>query len=195
MDFFKRRTQGNQVKIENQLKSIDEKMEKLFQTKKRIVDLYACGELEKDGYTSKNLEYDNELNRLKGEKGELLKKIPLLHKKEVIDVSIEQYCDNAKTRFERCIDFETKRRFILDYIEKIIYENGKVEIHGSVPIKLKAYEDENQNTELAKIEFCIKRYSYENKVYLKKYLILELKDLETFSVNLYIYQIFLYRFY
>jgi hypothetical protein len=154
MDFFKRRAEATQTRIERQLKEIEIKTEKLSQTKKLIIDLYASGELERDAYITKNLEYDNELNKLKGEKEDLLKKIPLLHKKEIIDMSIKQYCDNAKTRFDRVIDFDTKRQFILDYVEKIVYQNNKVEIHGSVPIKLKAYEE--SNSELAKIEFCIK---------------------------------------
>jgi hypothetical protein len=154
MDFFKRRAEATQTRIEKQLKEIEVKTEKLSQTKKRIIDLYASGELEKDAYITKNLEYDNELNRLKGEKEDLLKKIPLLHKKQIIDMSIKQYCDNAKTRFDRATDFDTKRQFILDYIEKIVYNNEKVEIHGSVPIKLKTYEE--SDSELARIEFCIK---------------------------------------
>lgn len=171
MDFFKRRIQANQVKIEKQLKAIDQKIHKLTESKKRIVELYALGELERDSYTTKNLEYDNEVNKLKIEKVELMRKIPLLHKKQILDVSIKQYCDNAKTRFERCTDFETRRQFILDYIEKIIYENERVEIHGSVPIKLKANKD--TDTELAKIEFYIKgtltRSRFENHLNNKKY--------------------------
>lgn len=155
MDFFKRRTQATQSRIEKQLRHIDEKTEKLATAKKRVVDLYATGEIEKDTYITKSLEYDNELNKIKLERAGLTKQIPLLHKKQVIDVSIQQFCETARVRFEKCSDFETKRQFILDHIEKIIYLDEKIEIHGSVPVKLRAYEDGEQ-TELAKIEFCIK---------------------------------------
>lgn len=156
MDFFKRRTQANQIRIEKQLKDIEVKNEKLTEAKTRIIDLYANDEIEKGAYITKNLEYDNELNRLKIEKKELINKIPLLHKKEIIDMSIKQYCNNAKLRFQKAKDFETKRQFVLDYIEKIVYLKGKVELHGHIPVKLKMYDDKNQNTELAKIEFCIR---------------------------------------
>lgn len=87
---------------------------------------------------------------------ELINKIPLLHKKEIIDTSMRQYCDGAGIKFEKATNFEIKRQFLQEYIEKIVYWNDKVELHGSVPVKLKVYEGKETNTELAKIEFCIK---------------------------------------
>ncbi|MEK7500366.1 MAG: hypothetical protein AAB649_07250 [Patescibacteria group bacterium] len=128
----------------------------MIEAKRRLLELYTSGELERDDYINKNLEYDNETNRLKIEKVELIKRIPLLHKKEVIDTSIQQYCEGARIRFEKCTDFETKRQFLLDYVDKVVYWNEKVELHGFVPIKLKVYEGKEETTQLAKIEFCIK---------------------------------------
>lgn len=64
--------------------------------------------------------------------------------------------ESARVRFDRCHDFETKRKFFLDYVEKIVFTNDKVQLYGSVPVKLKAYDDRDQPTQLAKIEFCIK---------------------------------------
>lgn len=104
----------------------------------------------------KNLDFDNDLNRLRIERKELIAKIPLLHKKEVIDTSIKQYCESAKVRFEKCDDFETKRQFLLDHIKKVVYWDEEIELHGSVPVKLKVYEGKEQDIEMAKIEFCIK---------------------------------------
>lgn len=156
MDFFKRRIQATQLKLEKQLKDVEKKTQKTNDTKRRILDLYTSGEIERDLYVKRSLECDNELNVLKGGRVELIKRIPLLHKQEVIDVSIKQYCEMLKIKFEKCLDFETKRQFLMEYIEKIVYWNDKVELHGSVPVKLKTYEDRGQTTELAKIEFCIK---------------------------------------
>lgn len=145
-----------QLKIERTLKKTDKQIETATEAKKRILELYASGELEKDEYVKKSFEYDNELNRLKAEREELIKQVPLLHKKEVVDVSIKQFVESAKVRFEQLHDFDTKRKFFLDYVEQITFLNNKVQIHGSVPVKLKAYDDKNQTTQLAKIEFCIK---------------------------------------
>jgi hypothetical protein len=87
---------------------------------------------------------------------ELIKRVPLLHKKEVVDVSIKQFCETARAKFERGEDFESKRQFLLEYVEKIVYWNEKIEFHGSVPIKLKVYDKGEEKTEIAKIDFCIK---------------------------------------
>lgn len=38
---------------------------------------------------------------------------------------------------------------------KIIYSNDEVTVCGSVPVKLKAYEDPDQHTEVSKIDFNI----------------------------------------
>lgn len=32
----------------------------------------------------------------------------------------------------------------------------KVELHGNIPVKIKVYDGKETNTELTKIEFCIK---------------------------------------
>lgn len=59
-------------------------------------------------------------------------------------------------RFKKYTNFDTKRQFPQDYISKVVYWDNKVELHGFVPVKLKVYEGRETNTELAKIEFCIK---------------------------------------
>lgn len=156
MEFFKRRAQATLLRLEKQLKIVELKTKKVIEAKKRMLDLYTSGEIERDAYVLKNLEYDNELNKLKIERTQWIAQIPLLHKKEIVDVSIKQYCETAKIRFEKCTDFETKRQFLLDYVGKIVYWNEKVEFHGNVPVQLKVYEDRQQKTELAKLEFCIK---------------------------------------
>lgn len=144
------------LRIEGRLKKTDKQIDVATEAKKRVLNLYASGELEKEEYVKRSFDYDNELNRLNGEREELLKQIPLLHKKEVVDVGIKQYAESARVRFEQCHDFENMRRFFLDYVEKIVFTNDKVQLHGSVPVKLKAYDDRDQPTQLAKIEFCIK---------------------------------------
>lgn len=136
------------------MKRIDELIKDIALKKKRVIDLYASGTLEQRGYIEKNLEYDNEENKLKAERTDLTKRIPLLHKTEVVDTSIKQYCEAAKTRLNRCNDFDARRKFVLDYIERIVYCNDNVSIYGSVPVRLKSYE-KDQPTESSKIEFKI----------------------------------------
>lgn len=51
---------------------------------------------------------------------------------------------------EKCSDFDSKRQFLLDYVEKIVYVNEDVAIYGSLPLLLNAPEEEQ-----GKLEFRI----------------------------------------
>lgn len=59
-------------------------------------------------------------------------------------------------RFAKCSDFDSKRQFVLDYVDKIIYWNEKVELHGSIPVSLKIYERKKETMQSGALEFCIK---------------------------------------
>ncbi len=155
MGFFKEENQTVQLKLESQLKEMDQKIIQFGNEKRRIVDLYASGDLERDPYVEKSLGYDNEINKLKMERKELIKQIPLLHKTEVVNTSIQQFCQNAKLLFEKLNSFESKRQFLLDHIEKIVFFDDETTVVGSVPVRLKAYDDPDQPTEVSKIEFRI----------------------------------------
>jgi hypothetical protein len=65
MDFFRGKTQAAQLRVERRLKRIDELIKENTLKKKRVIDLYASGTLNQNGYVEKNLEYDNEENKLK----------------------------------------------------------------------------------------------------------------------------------
>jgi hypothetical protein len=56
-----------------------------------------------------------------------------LHQKS-IDAAIRQFCQTARARFEKAVDFDAKRRLLLDHVEKIIYERYRVVVIGSVPV-------------------------------------------------------------
>ncbi len=154
MDFFRGKTQVAQLRVERRLKRIDKLIKNIALKKERVIDLYASGTLEQQGYIEKNLEYDNEENKLKAERDDLTKRIPLLHKTEVVDASVKQYCETMKMRLNKSLDFDAKRKFVLDYIGKIVYSEDRITLYGSVPVKLKSY-DKNQPTEVSKIDFRI----------------------------------------
>jgi hypothetical protein len=81
--------------------------------------------------------------------------MPGLHRRDIIESSLEQYCTNLKTRIEKSSDFDSKRQLLLDYIEKIVFVKETVEIHGSVSILLDAYRDHDQTSESGKIKFVL----------------------------------------
>jgi len=104
---------------------------------------------------NENLTLDKKLHKLQLKRIKVIASIPLLHKKEVVDLNVRQFCDSAKAQFEKCANFESKRQFLLEHIEKVTYLKYGVTIHGSAPIKLRAYEDPDQTSEVSKIPFQI----------------------------------------
>jgi len=156
MDFFKRRTQTNQARQQRQLDETEEGIRRNAESRARILDLYTSGQIDKNTYIKKCVLCDEEFNLLKLKKMELLKQIPLIHRKEVVETSVEQYCESARIRLQKCTDFDTKRQFLLDYVKKIVYWNDRLEIHGTIPVELKAQRDGKQETEIVRLEFQIK---------------------------------------
>jgi len=56
-------------------------------------------------------------------------------------------------RFAHCFNFDTKRQFLLDHVEKAIYHRYKVTVTGSVPIKTQT--SDGRESETRKLPFCI----------------------------------------
>ncbi len=86
-----------------------------------------------------------------------MKQIPLLHKKELVDVSLAQYCESTKEQFKTLKDFESRRQFLLDHIDRVIVAKNSISIYGYVPVRLKVYEDPDQPNGAGKIWFCIEK--------------------------------------
>jgi hypothetical protein len=110
----------------------------------RIVDIYASGDLPRETYVAKNLAYDAEAAKLRMQVAELNSRIPLLRKRSVVQASITAFCQSAEARLNACTDFDSKRQFLLEYIDKIVYRAGTVSLHGAVPIKLAPHEHPHQ---------------------------------------------------
>jgi site-specific DNA recombinase len=102
--------------------------------KKRIIEVYASGNLSKDAYIARNRAYDAEAMELKRQKAELMQSTPLLDQQDAVAAGITQFCENVRTRLKRCRDFASKRQFLLDHVEKVTFIDDKVTIHGSVAL-------------------------------------------------------------
>jgi site-specific DNA recombinase len=135
----------NKLKIDKEVKSIDQKIKDIDVKKNRLIDLYASGDLAKEEYLKRIVQYDTEAQLLEGKKNELLRRVPVAHKPEAIDAALKAYCERAKVRFEQCNDFATKRQFLLDFIARVTYRNDRVTVAGRIPVGA------------AEIEFEIKR--------------------------------------
>lgn len=148
IDIFKKDGRASQLKLQKDLKKLNEKMKDISVSKKRILDLYASGSIDKNEYSKRSLIYDEEIGKLANDKVELIKQIPLLQKHSVIELSIVQYCDEIRLRLNRCKDFETFRQFFLEFVDHIVYYKTLIELHGYIPIKTEDGSD-------VKIEYII----------------------------------------
>lgn len=151
MDLFKTRRPIS--RLEKELTKLEKAMKALGARKQRVMDVYAGGDLAKEEYVAKSREYDNEILFLTKRKMAILEQIPLFRKTQLVDMAIQQYCEAVKLRYKKCVDFETKRQFLLDYVEKVVYWNDKIAVHGSVPVNIKP--DRGREIETSKIEFQI----------------------------------------
>jgi hypothetical protein len=141
MDFFKTEAGVHRQNIKNEIKEIDQAVCEIARKKRRILDLYASEQFPRAEYIKKSLAYDEET-------------IPLLNETAVIDQSIREYCEGARSRYEKCVDFDTTRQFLLDYVEKIVFLNDAVALYGSVPVRVRAGDGA---TRVNWLRFCIVR--------------------------------------
>jgi hypothetical protein len=57
------------------------------------------------------------------------------HHENFVNASTRQFCANANARFQACGDFDGKRQFLVDHVERVIYNRYKVTVVGSVPVQ------------------------------------------------------------
>jgi site-specific DNA recombinase len=161
MDFFKKDYRADQKKVEWKLTRLNKREKEIEKEKKRTMDAYVAGQITQQEYVDRNVKLDQELLKMKNKRNELFLTIPLLHKKEVVDMSMRQFCENAKMRLEKCHDYESRQKFLHDHIEKVIFQKDKVTLIGSVPIK-------TSDNEGGRIPFKIKDDFDKRKFHKKK---------------------------
>jgi hypothetical protein len=139
--------------IANNLMTLAREIQKAEERKRQLIDLYASGVLSEAVYVDGNVALDQELHALKHKKQEFTRGLPLLHT-ESVDLSIQQFCGAARARFERCTTFEDKRQFLVDFIERVVYDRYRVSVIGSVSIKTQIHN--SQEIETRKLSFCLR---------------------------------------
>jgi site-specific DNA recombinase len=165
MDFFREDARAAELRLEKEVKAIGGRLEALHEQKRRIIDLYASGDLSRDGYVEKNRELDGMIETLNARSKELEDSTVLLRKAGAIDTAIAQYCEGVRVRLNKChSDPASMRAFMLHYVEKIVYVNDKVSLHGRVPIRYEQGDDVQTNT----LAFCIESEITREERYLEK---------------------------
>jgi hypothetical protein len=139
------------VTISPELRAVHGRREALQAQKRRVIDIYATGDLSRDGYVEKNRELDGIAETLDARRRELEDHAALLQKSGEIDAGISEWCEAARMRFNRCRDAADTRQFLLHHVEKVVHFKDKVSLHGSIPIK----QGFGADAEVHKLAFCI----------------------------------------
>ena len=133
LDYFKEDASEAQARAEEEQRSVENRLAALREQKRRIIDVYASGDLLRETYVEKNRELDAEMEVLRERSKELLV-ARMRYDTAVIDAALVQYCAGAGNRFEHCSDFASTRQFLLDYVEKIVLSPDGITIVGRVPL-------------------------------------------------------------
>jgi len=154
VDFIIQKKSVTQEKVEKQLRQIERKMRKVSETKHRVLDLYADGELDKVEYSKKCTEYDNQIFKLDAEHATITQLLPALQQDDVIKDAMKTYCQAAYAGYIGCIDQKSTREFMMKFIDKIVIDKEAFEIHGQIPIE--NLTDNHEVSEINQIPFAIK---------------------------------------
>jgi hypothetical protein len=59
---------------------------------------------------------------------------------DFVDASIRQFSATGNARLQACTDFDTKRQFLKDHVERVIFNRYQITITGFVPVRLASGE-------------------------------------------------------
>ncbi|MAF14120.1 MAG: hypothetical protein CMI53_04495, partial [Parcubacteria group bacterium] len=137
IDILKSKKNETITALKKKLDKMNSQLENLEIKKKRILDLYADGVLNKESYIQKIGEIDLEFSRLNGIKKELKNKKSLIASRKEVRSSVSDFCKLARRKFDK-LDKKAKIQFIKNIIDEIIiFKNNsskKLIIRGIIPI-------------------------------------------------------------
>ncbi len=140
---------------QERLGGIEMTISNLMNLKKRVIELYANGKIDQAEYRKRCRAHDEEIAERKVARTGILQSVSALHQRNVIETSLEKYCNDLTARYKSSDEFSSRRQLVLDYIQRIVFSRGKVAVYGSVPILLEAYADHDQTSNARQINFEI----------------------------------------
>jgi hypothetical protein len=118
-----------------ELARVASKIGELDQERRQMIDEYVADQLTSEEYIAANRSLDQKLERLVREKAKLAASLRSSQHEDFVDASIRQFCATAKARLQACEDFDANRQFLLDHVERVIFDHYNVTVVGSVPLQ------------------------------------------------------------
>ncbi len=129
------KAQNSTLRLRRKVTKLEKEITAIQRKKQLVLNLYTSAELDKQTYSKKSAELDKELEATHKEKVDTQKQIPLLHDSLEIDIAIKRYCETIKLRFKKCDNFDSQRKFCLEFIDKIVHRDDGLTLYGYVPIE------------------------------------------------------------
>jgi hypothetical protein len=123
-----------------ELTKVAQKIGALDHERRELIDRYAADQMTGDEYIAANRALDERLERLVRAKAKLVTALRPTHHEDFVDASIRQFCATARARLQACSDFGANRHFLVDHVERVIYDRYNVAIVGSVPVRTESGE-------------------------------------------------------
>jgi hypothetical protein len=118
-----------------ELARVARKISTLDQERRQMIDRYAADQMTGEEYITANRALDEKLERLVREKAKLAAALRSPQHEDFVEASIRQFSATANARLQASADFDTKRQFLVDHVERVIYNRYNVTIVGSVPVQ------------------------------------------------------------
>jgi site-specific DNA recombinase len=120
------------------LHRIAKKLGALDDERRQLNYRYAANQISGEEFIAASRALDAKLERLVLEKSKLAAALRSPEHEDFIDASVRQYCASASARLQASSDEDDKRTFLVDHIERVIYDHYNVTIIGSVPVQTMA---------------------------------------------------------
>jgi hypothetical protein len=126
--------------IARKLARVAGKFSALEDERRQIIGQYAAEQMTGEVYIAANRTLDRLQERLTQKKAELIAAMRVPQQEDFVDASIRQFCATGNAHLQACQDFDTKRQFLMDHVERVIFNRYKITIMGSVPVRLASGE-------------------------------------------------------
>jgi site-specific DNA recombinase len=123
-----------------ELTRVAQKIGALDHERRELISRYAADQMTNDEYIAANRALDEKLGRLQRTKAKLAGEARSAQHEEFVDASVRQFCATAKARLQACSDFDANRQFLVDHVERAIFNRYDVAIVGSVPVRTESGE-------------------------------------------------------
>jgi hypothetical protein len=120
--------------IARKLARVAGKFSALEDERRQIIGRYAAEQMTGEAYIAANRTLDERQERLTRKKAELIAAMRFPQHEDFVDASIRQFCATGNARLLACTDVDTKRQFLIDHVERVIFNRYKITILGSVPL-------------------------------------------------------------